>query len=241
MRIRSIAAMCFVLLPVGLSAQRLPRIRGRIPIRAEPLPPQPPAIARELAYKRMRISIESYPLVTYIHAPAGAGNIAPRHTSFGAGTRADYRITRFVSGTLDMTSSFLGGNGNTETAEVGLRLRPERTERRVYPFVDVRAGYVYAMDALVRPFDVVAQSPGQAPYGGRYSDGLGLVGGVGMEYALTRRFSLTTAGSVMRSRMKVYSAYGPGTADPRYSMTAYRFTLGIRYNPVRLIRPTDTQ
>jgi hypothetical protein len=57
-----------------------------------------------------------------------------------------------------------------------------------------------------------------------------------MEYALTRRFSLTTAGSVMRSHMTGHRSFGPGPSTQSYSMTLYRFTLGVRYNPVRLIR-----
>jgi hypothetical protein len=149
-------------------------------------------------------------------------------------------MTRHVSATLDMTATLPGGPTSTETAEVGVRLRPERTERRVYPFIDVRAGYLHAYNTFVRPFDVANGSPDQVGYGSRYSQGLGGVGGAGMEYALTRRFSLTTGASVLRSRMTEYRGLGAATGSGRYSMTVYRFTLGLRYNPVHLIRPTGS-
>lgn len=241
MRTRAVVAIVLALLPVALSAQRLPRIGRRGPAQPAPLGPQPPAIARELAYKRMRISVESYPLISYVQSPGVDGNPLAKRTTFGAGTRADYRITRHLSATLDMTSSLPNGNANTETAELGVRLRPERSDRKVYPFVDVRAGYVHTFDTYLRPFDIIAGSTGQAGYGDRYSQGLGVVGGVGMEYALTRRFSLTSAASVLRSGMTAYRVYGTVPGNGSYSMTSYRFTVGIRYNPVRLITPIETE
>src|SRR5215210_7468516 len=139
MRIRAVVAIVLLLLPAALSAQRIPRsVTGRRgPTRPAPLPPQPGPIARELAYKRSHLSVESYPLISYVQSPGFAADGRTSWSSFGAGTRADYRVTRNISATLDMTSSFLGGPQLTETAEVGARLRPERNERRVYPFMDV--------------------------------------------------------------------------------------------------------
>jgi hypothetical protein len=240
MRTRAAVAAVLVLLPVGLSAQRLPRIGRRGPEQPAPLGPQPPAIARELAYRRMRVSVESYPLISYLQSPGTDGNVLARRTSYGAGTRADYRITRYVSATLDMTSTVPGNSATTATAELGVRLRPERTERRVYPFFDVRGGYVYAFDELLRPFDVISGSTGGAAYSSRYSQGLGGVAGAGMEYALTRRFSLTTAATVLRSRMTAYSVSGNAPRNDRYMMTSYRFTVGVRYNPVRFITASES-
>jgi len=241
MRTGAIVATVLLLLPVDLSAQRFPRVWGRDPARPAPLPPQPAAIARQMAYKRLRIAFESYPLISYVQSPGVPGAVVPpKRTSFGAGSRADYRMTRHVSATFDVTSSFLGGMTNTETAEMGFRLRPERTEHKVYPFLDARVGYVHASETYFRPFDVLDGSAGQPSYGGRYSQGFGGVGGAGMEYALTRRFSLTTAATVLRSRMRAYSLYSPAPANGRYSMTSYRFTFGLRYNPVRLITPIGT-
>jgi hypothetical protein len=245
MRVRAVVAIVLLLLPAGLTAQRipLPRVLGRGPARPTPLPPQPPGIARELAYKRLRLSVETYPLVTYIDAPTftGDGGVSS-WTSFGMGTRTDYRITRHLSATLDMTSSFLGGPAVTHTAEIGTRLRPERSERRVYPFVDVRVGYIYSYNSTFRPFDVDGYGTTlPVASGGRYSEGLGGAGGVGMEYSLTRRFSLTTAASVLRSRMTAHERRASGTTNQRFWMMSYRYSLGVRYNPVRLIQmPTSS-
>src|SRR5688572_10663496 len=107
MRTRAVVAIILLLLPVELSAQRLriPGIAGRRPRPAE-LPPQPPSIARELAYKRLRFSVESYPLVSYVQSSGFVGDGgASSWTSFGMGTRVDYRIAPHLSATMDMTSS----------------------------------------------------------------------------------------------------------------------------------------
>lgn len=236
MRIRAVVAMVLLLLPAVTDAQRirLPRM-GRGPARPAPLPPQIPTVARELAYRRLPLAVESYPLISHFESSGfAAGGAASSWTSGGMGTRADYRVTRHLSATLDMTSSFLGGPALTQTVEAGTRLRPERSERRVYPFLDVRVGYVHAYDTYFRPIAFIDDSP-SAPYGpgARYSQGVGAVGGVGLEYALTRTLSLTTAASVMRTRMTAYGYRGVRPANDRFSMTAYRYIAGLRYNPVR--------
>jgi hypothetical protein len=41
--------------------------------------------------------------------------------------------------------------------------------------------------------------------------------------------------------MTAYSIRGPVAANGSYSITAYRFILGLRYNPVRLISQTATE
>jgi len=241
MRIRAIA-IGLILLPVGLSAQRLPRVRigGHRPGEPTPIGRQPAFIARELAYRRSRVAVESYPLITYSATPTAGGNLLAKRTNFGAGTRADYRVARRLSITFDGTSSLPNAGSPTETAELGIRLRPERNERKVYPFLDVRAGYVHAYDTYLRPFDVVDGS-GSTPYGARYSQGVGAVGGAGIEFALTRRFSLTTGASVLRSTMTSYNVYGAAPSTGRYLMTTYRFTLGVRFNPVHLITASETE
>lgn len=242
MRTRAVVAIVLLLLPVGLNAQRLPRIGRRGPAQPVPLGPQPPAIARELAYKRSHLSVESYPLISYSQSPGVNGDVFAKRTSVAGGTRADYRVTRRLSATLDITSSLPNGSTRTETAELGLRLRPERSDRKVYPFVDIRGGYVNTYDSYLRPFDVIDGSgqSSRAGYGARYSQGFGGVVGVGMEYALTTRFSLTTAASVLRSGMTAYRAYGVAPTDGHYAMTSYRFMVGFRYNPVHLITPIET-
>jgi hypothetical protein len=239
MRVRAFIAIVLLLVPFGLSAQRprLPRIGGRRP--PAELPPQPPAVARELYYKRLPLSVETYPLISHVQSSGFTDGVSSSWTSFGMGTRADYRLTPHLSATLDITSSFAGGPMVMETAEIGTRLRPERSERRVYPFVDMRVGYIYAYHSYFRPSGDVSGSmmPHAFAYGGRYSQGFGAVAGAGMEYALTRRFSLTTAATVMRNRMTAHGFPGTRPAQDGYWMTSYRYTLGIRYNPVRLIRP----
>jgi len=240
MRVCAVVAIGLLLLPGESSAQRL-RLPGvsRRP-RPTELPPQAPSIARELSYKRLPLSVESYPLYSRIEASGFiAEGVNSSWTSIGAGTRADYRITRQLSATLDMTSSFLGGPMIMETVEIGTRLRPERNDRKLYPFVDARFGYAYAYHSYFQPLGdpIGASTPRNAAYGSQYSHGFGGVGGAGIEYALTRTLSLTTAASVMRSRMTAHGFQGVIPTSDKYRMTSYRYMLGIKYNPVRLIQP----
>jgi hypothetical protein len=183
----------------------------------------------------MRLSVESYPLITYVRSPGftGAGLVSD-WTSFGMGTRADYRLTRHVSATLDLTSAFAGGPADVHTAELGTRLGSERSGRTLYRFVDLRVGYI-AIGG-----DYSSYPTTQTADAFRYSYGFGAVGGVGVEYALTRTLSLTTAASVMRNRMTTHTLVGAPPTERSYSMTLYRYTLGIRYNPVRVIRVPGT-
>src|SRR5688500_10408032 len=160
MRVRAAVAIVALLLPVELSAQRLP-LPGtgrRGPARPAPLPPQAEPIARNLAYKRLRLSAESYPLISYVrssgHHGSDGGSV---WTSFGLGTRADYRLTRHRSATLDLTSAFAGGPADVHTAELGTRLGSERSGRTLYRFVDLRVGYTSSYSTY---FD---------PIGGEYS------------------------------------------------------------------------
>jgi len=240
MRVHAVVAIVLLLLPAESSAQRL-RLPG-VGRRARPaeLPPQAPTIARELSYRRLPLSVESYPLYSRIEATGFiAEGVNSSWTSFGAGTRADYRINRHLSATMDMTSSFLGGPTVMETVEIGTRLRPERNDRKLYPFIDVRYGYAYAYHSYFQPLGdpFGASSPRPAAYSSQYSHGFGGVGGAGIEYALTHTLSLTTAASAMRSRMTAHGFEGVRPTTDRYRMTSYRYMLGIRYNPVRFMQP----
>jgi hypothetical protein len=236
LRVRAVVAIVALLLPAGLSAQHMPPlgVGKRGPARPAPLPPQPEPIARNLAYKRLRLSVEGYPLISYFRSSglAGDGPVSD-WTSFGMGTRADYRLNRHVSATLDLTSSFAGGPALVETAELGTRLGSERSGRTLYRFVDVRVGYIRAYN---RRFGATGDGfsfpTTEYADGFRYSSGFGGVAGVGVEYALTRTLSLTTAASVMRNRMTTQNLEGAPTT---YTMTSYRYTLGLRYNPVRVV------
>ena len=243
MRAGAVLAIAALLVPADSSAQRrpVPGIARRGPVQPAPLPPQAEPIARNLAYKRLRLSVESYPLISYARAPLIAGGPVADWTSFGSGTRADYRVTRNVSLTLDLTSSFAGGPSDVLTAELGTRLRPDRSERRLYPFVDLRAGYIASSGGyLGGGVDGYAFPTPEGAGGFRFSEGFGAVAGLGMEYDLTRRFSLTTAASVMRNRLTTTTLSGPGSGEHRYGMTLYRYTIGLRYNPVRVIQMPGT-
>ena len=230
----AILALAAVLLPAELSAQRLPppRIGRRGPARPAPLPPQAEPVARQLAYRRMRLSVETYPIVTYIR-----DGVLSNWTSFGMGTRADYRVAPNVGVTLDFTSAFAGGPANVYTMELGTRLRPDRTERALYPFVDVRVGYARSYSSGY--VDVTGGGfgfPTSEEAGLHYSSGVGGVAGAGAELALTRTLSLTTMASIMRNRMTTATFTGPDRGERSYNLTLYRYTLGIRYNPVRMIQ-----
>lgn len=247
MRIRAVVAIALLLLPAASSAQRfpLPGLPRRGAGRPEERPPrQPEPIARALAYRRWRLSVESYPLISHVQSPSfTVSGRRSSSTSFGGGTRAEYLLTPQVSATLDLTSSLFGSPLHVQTAEMGTRLRPERTERRAYPFVDLRVGYISAFDSRVGP--IAIDEPFGVPvavgmYGARYSRGFGGAAGVGMEYTLTRSLSLTTAASVMRSSMTAHDYQGFQTNSPGFGMTSYRYTLGVKYNPVRMIIPSGT-
>jgi hypothetical protein len=242
MRARVVVAIVIMLLPAGVGAQRLPRGRpGRRPGEPVPLSPQPAPIARELAYRRSRISVESYPLISHVQTPslAGDGRTAA-WTMFGGGTRASYRLTPHASATFDLTSSFAGSPMMVQTAEIGTRLGPARSEGRAQPFVDLRVGYISAYDQSLAgiSIDAFGVPTTRGVYGARYSNGFGGVAGIGMEYYLTRTFSLTTAGSLMRSQMTAHDLASAPATVPGFAMTAFRYTIGLKYNPVRLVLPS---
>lgn len=243
MRIRAVVAIAVLLLPTQLQAQRrVPGIGRRGPAEPVPLSPQPQAIARAVAYQRLRVSAESYPMITVAQAPNFAGDgRASSWTAFGMGTRVEYRLTPHASATMDLTSSIAGSPLIVQTAEIGTRLRPRVVDfdQRTFPFFDLRAGYISAYDRTLGAATVDASGfpiP-SGIVGARYSSGFGGVAGVGVEYALTHTFFITTAGSVVRSHMTSHDYASTQTVVPSFAMTSYRLTLGVRYNPVRMVMP----
>ena len=242
MRNRVIVAASLLLLPLPVvaGAQRIPiPVIGRRAPRPAELPPQPGTIARELQYRRWRLSVESYPFVSYVQAPGLSGaKVLSSWASAGMGQRADYLLNRNFSATLDFTSSFLGGPAITNTAELGTRIHPEWAEHKLYPFVDLRAAYIttYArgLSGYEDPFYLNTPMPNG--YVVRYSRGLGVIGGGGAEYALTPRWSLTSGMSVLSTRLAPRDFATTGVVPSGIQMTAVRFTFGVRYNPVRIIR-----
>ena len=240
MRSRAIVSIIPLLLPAALSAQRLPPIVDRRP--GTDLPPQPPAIANDLGYRRWHLSFESYPIASYIQAPGFAGvRTAPSWSTLGIGTRADYLVNRNVSATLDLTSSFVGGPVMVNTAELGTRLHPEWAEHRLYPYVDLRVAYVATNSRqLLGTGDSYVDPAVAGDYGPQSSRGFGVVGGSGLEYSLTRVWSLTTGASVMTSAMRSHNLSSPN-GDRSFTLTALRYMIGVRYNPVTIVRAVDTR
>lgn len=239
MRIRALIAVAILLLPAELSAQRLP-IPRRGPTRPTPLPPQPPTIVRDLAYTRLPYSVETYPLVSHFVSPGFMGPNGPSSwTSGGMGTHIDFKVTPHVSVTFDVTSSVFGGPMPTGTAEFGTRIRPKYSERRLYPFADWRVGYVYAYHRFFQAY----YDPFMAPmnegigYVGRHSQGIGAIAGGGFDYAITRRFFLTAGAAVTRSHMWADGFQSSTPERTTFGLTSYRFMLGVRFNPVRLLAP----
>jgi len=128
----------------------------------------------------------------------------------------------------------------TATAEAGARFHPLPWEQTLRPFFDVRAAYMYLYDEIVTPMGTSGRIGGanqQYYETGRYSRGFGSVLGTGVEYSLTSSLALTTGLSAMRGRMTTYRQSGPATVPTgsSYWMTSFRYTLGLRYNPVRAL------
>ena len=244
MRNRAFAAIvALLLLPGSMNAQRrgIPGLSGRG--RPAPLPPTAPAIAREMVqYRRLAISVESYPLVNFVDAPGFfSPGVRSHWTSYGIGTRASYRLKPYLSATLDLTSSPFGGLLTTQTAELGTRLLPERWDHKAHPFVDLRVGYMFAYQGYSTSLNSSLVTPPLQQNGTRqsgYSQGFGGIAGAGVEYSLTRTLMLAAGTSVMRNHMSTHriSAGATGAGSDGYVMTSYRVTLGLRYNPVRAMQ-----
>lgn len=238
MRARALLFSAFVALPCALGAQRipLPRIHRRPTPQPADLPPQPPEVARSIAYHRSRWSTEAYSLLTAIQVPDNVGG-TQGYTSFGTGTHGDYRYNQHFSATIDLTASSLFSPSMSGTAELGSRYIPVDIEQTVRPFVDLRASYMYLYDVFN------AGGPGASDFTqeGRYSRGLGGVTGGGLEYSLSRSLSVSSELLALRYRMTSYrftSAAGFPSASS-FWMTSFRYTLGFKYNPVRIMRAVE--
>lgn len=237
MRARALFALVLLTLPALAEAQRIPmpRIRDRGPANPAPLPPTAGPIARDQQYVRLPYTTESYPFIGYFNGPTLGGRLG-QFTTGGFGERLDLRLTRTLSLTLDMTASFLGGPAVTQTAELGVRVRPEiRDARKWYPFFDARGGFMHVAERNFRPYDYIDPAAGSGFY--QSVGGFGGVAGTGVEYALHPRFTLTTTASVMRASLAPLAStsrdFGRGV------MTAARYSVGIRYNPGRWTMPAN--
>jgi hypothetical protein len=233
MRTRAMVSIALLLLPVTAGAQRIPTPRtGSAPGRPVPLGRQPEPIARAESYQRLRVSVESYPMASYLQAPGFPGARRPMNWStLGAGTRVEYRVSPRAAATLDLTSSLDGDPMRVETVELGGRLRRAPSDSRLTPYVDARVGFIATQSSS----GTLASSGYVLPsslYSGASSYGFGGIAGAGVEYALTNTFALTTGASLMTSRLTASEYNGSGRTSS-YGMTAYRVSLGIKYNPVR--------
>jgi hypothetical protein len=241
MRICTVFAVALFLPSVASAQLRAPRI-GERPGEPVGREPQPEPIARSQAMVRSRYTIEAYPLISRIQAPGIVpGSPLASWTSFGSGTHLDYRYTQYLSWTMDLTGSYLGGP-TTETVEVGTRFRPAGWDYRLRPYADLRVGFENANDVYSTPGEV---GIGPAAFPTAYyqeSRGVGAIAGTGVDYALTSTFALTTGVSAMRANMMPYNYSGNNVAafpvtnavapsGNSYTMTTYRLTIGLKYNP----------
>ncbi len=241
MRARSVALFIVLVLPASSNAQRihvrLPWI-GRRPTPA-PLPPQAPEIARQMQYRRSRISGESYTLMSFDQTDRYVANHGPSTASMlGAGVHLDYRLKPAFSLTGDFTSSQFGGPYIQRTVDLGARYHPLRSlDDKIRPYVDLRASWASSYASFAQPFDLSSPIAGPTIPGGRTtSNGPGALVGAGFETSLTRSLALTTGLGLARYRM--YSVQvGPQQLGSQwdYRSTAVRFTIGLKYNPGRMV------
>jgi hypothetical protein len=241
MRIRSIVLVALTA-PAILGAQvvrgGLPR-PGRTaenPTAREPLPPTAPEIGRALAYKRSRWALEGYSMVSTFNLQDLSGG-ASGVTAFGGGTRGAYRINDYVHGTMD-ASAVYGGWVTAGTIEAGTRFSFMPHDEQIHPYFDVRGAFVQMRDVdQLQQTGLGVGTFGQYSEGGRYSHGFGTVVGSGFEYQIHQSFAISTGISAMRARMNGYRFTGAATvpAQTNYWMTSYRYVLGIKYNPSRLL------
>jgi len=240
MRNRALVLSALLIAPAALSAQvRLPRPTRGTPPTAAPLPPEAPIVAKALAYKRSRWSEEAYSLINSFQIPDGAGTTSS--ASFGSGTRADYRFSDHFSGTVDATASALGSPIISETAELGTRFVPGSLDQRLRTHIDARAQFIHLYDTpnLATSTGAIIGGFGQNNFatGQRYSRGFGGVAGAGFEFSFTNSFALTSELLAMRDRMSMYRLSNP-TSVPlasHYWMTAFRYTIGFKYNALRTL------
>lgn len=234
MRIRALVVSALLAFPVGLTAQvlRAPR-RGTTPEPA-PLPPAAEPVARALSLQRSRWSAQGYTMFSAFQVPDGSGGTS-QFTTFGTGTHADYFITQAFAATVDLTASF-GGQSNSQTAEVGTRYSPFAWDSRIRPFADVRATYMRLSDSYSALNSGSGLGAGQnLNEGTRYSRGFGGIAGAGADFTVTPSWAITTEFLAMRHDMSMYRRTTTANLPvaTNYMMNSFRFTLGLRFSPVR--------
>src|SRR3954464_15207453 len=117
MRTRAVVSVALLLLPIAAGAQRAPVPRtGTAPGRPVPIGRQPEPIARAQTFERLRYSVESYPIVSYLQASRAPGGRSASGSTVGAGTRLEYRLSSRAAATLDVTSSVDASPMRVQTA-----------------------------------------------------------------------------------------------------------------------------
>lgn len=241
MRVRALLAAALVLLPSVAEAQLRPRVRlgGQPPRTGGTLPDGPAArpVSQALRYQRLRVSVEGYPMVSRISVPSFAGVPGETFTTGGMGTRFEYRFHRMAAGTLDVTGSYIGGPVFNQTAELGFRLGPSRASRDIVPFVDARAGYFFSVPRQqLGGFSSDPQLNISSVMD--YSSGPAAIAGGGVEFAASRLFSVTAAATYAKARMSAHHLLRTSSVPNRYTMSATRFIVSLRFNGVKVIPPT---
>lgn len=240
MRVRACVAIALVLIPSLAYAQPRPGIRlgGQPPRVAGAMPegPQARPVSQALRYHRLNVSMEAYPFVSRVSVPSHAGLPGEAFTTGGSGTRFEYRFHPLAASTLDLTTSIIGGPVYSQTAELGFRLGPSRASGDVIPFVDARGGYLYSapkqqLETLGTATPITFATVMQ------YARGPAAIAGAGIEFAATRRFSVTTAAAYSRTFVTARPLMWWSAEPYRYTMSQMRYSIALRYNGVRPMPP----
>ena len=252
MRNRMVVATVLGLIPVLVSAQRIPvRIPTSIPRepRTSPGEPEPAPIARQLAYTRSHYWFESVAFASWIDAPGFGAAAGPRSwTLFGSSTHAEYRTDGQLAPTIDLAGATFGDvNYSALSPENSLatlisvepgvryRLRPLAEDFRSFlgrfsPFVDLRANYLHATNSYF--LLASAGTAQQTISGSQLGWGAGGVAGAGTQIFLTPSWSVLTELSTVADRMRVSSASGAPLSSSAYWLHWQRLSLGLNYNHI---------
>jgi hypothetical protein len=251
MRVRLLALAVVLALPGLSAAQRIPVRPPTIPIPKQP-PKEPPAVAREMNFRRMRWSSETFQLssLTYMPAPSGA---MTRYMTMGAGTHYEYRLGMADrrAFTVDMAGGASGNDPDNPLLMLGTELggrfysRPHPDGARYY--TDARLSYSGTLNAELSGTSTNWNAGSSGAGRGQHARGFGVVAGVGAEVPFTVRFSFYGGLSLARSRMTIFGyddvdrnsnlldLLTPGEAKGHLWATSLRMQVGFRYNPVRYL------
>jgi hypothetical protein len=160
----------------------------------------------------------------------------------GSGSHGDYRMTDRFAMTFDVTSTLPFTTTMDGTVELGTRFRPLPWGVNVRPYFDIRGAYSYLSDMYAASSDLFTTGSSGGAFvsgeSGRRSRGVGGLVGAGLEYYFTRSMAVTTGVTAARSHMTAYRMTGfavqPNAST--YWMTSARYTLGLKFNPVRVLR-----